>query len=151
MSLTVKTETVDGVEEVLYQAPEENCGCDCFSFTSCEADKEVVVTETIDDCIRLLTVNVKIDNVCPDKKLAVGVTLRDCKTKECITQKGIIIETGNCSECSSIERDVTFVLVGSLCGDQTEMFADVVSNYMCSSQSIEVVPAVEDIETADLV
>ena len=88
---------------------------------------------------RLLTVRIRINNVCPDKKVAVACVLYD-ECHRIVAFKGFITmvcesRESSKSSCGTIERKIVFVIPdGDEC-DPIKLKARTISNYIYPCES----------------
>lgn len=82
---------------------------------------------------KLLTVKVKVDDICPNKKIAVAVIIYD-QCNRILAFKGfttMVRRKNECDEeCGSIERKVVFVLPDKDEFDPCELNVVTLSNYI---------------------
>ncbi len=102
-----------------------------FLVKSCEELKEVCVDSILDDTVKLVKIKAKISKLCPDRKVAVAVQLVDTCTKEIISQKGRVIETGCAPKCTNtVYENFIFALPGCLCDESNVIKVNIVANYI---------------------
>ncbi len=102
-----------------------------FLVKSCEELKEVCVDSIIDDTVKLVKIKAKVSKLCPDRKVAIAVQLVDTCTKEIISQKGRVIETGCAPKCTNtIYENFVFALPGCLCDESNLIKVNIVANYI---------------------
>lgn len=137
---------------------EEKCSkhCEFDEYDKCDKDKKENKCyskdkDTVDPCelcktikadpidiekhgARLLTVKLKVNNVCFDKKIAIACIIYD-KCKKIMAFKGFITmickeyECGK-NECGTIERKVVFVIPDHDICDPLELDVRVIANYV---------------------
>ena len=78
---------------------------------------------------RLLTVRIKVNNVCLGKKVAVAAIIYD-KCHRILAFKGFITMACGNDECGSIERKILFVIPEDDESDPLELEARTVANYI---------------------
>lgn len=109
-----------------------------FSMKACEELKEVCVDSPLMDTVKLVKIKAKVSKLCPNRKVAVAVQLVDCATKEIISQKGRIVETGCAPKCSNtIYENFIFALPGCLCDESSSVKVNIVANYILDYKYIE--------------
>ncbi len=102
-----------------------------FHVKSCEELKEVCVDSVLDDTVKLIKIKAKLSKLCPDRKVAIAVQLVDTCTKEIISQKGRVVETGCAPKCTNtIYENFIFALPGCLCDESNVMKVNIVANYI---------------------
>lgn len=78
---------------------------------------------------RLLTVRIKVNNVCLGKKVAVAAIIYD-KCHRILAFKGFITMACGNDECGSIERKILFVIPEDDESDPLELDVRTVANYI---------------------
>ncbi|HEX9026571.1 MAG TPA: hypothetical protein VF839_08960 [Clostridium sp.] len=77
----------------------------------------------------LVTVRIKVNNVCMDKKVAVAAIIYD-KCHRILAFKGFITMACGDSECGTIERKILFVIPEDDVCDPDELEVRTVANYI---------------------
>ncbi len=102
-----------------------------FQVKSCEELKEVCIDSALDDTVKLIKIKAKLSKLCPDRKVAIAVQLVDTCTKEIISQKGRVVETGCAPKCTNtIYENFIFALPGCLCDESNVLKVNIVANYI---------------------
>ncbi len=102
-----------------------------FQLKACEELKEVCVDSILEDTVKLVKIKAKLSRLCPDRKVAIAIQLVDTCTKEIISQKGRIVETGCAPKCTNtIYENFIFALPGSLCDETNVIKVNIVANYI---------------------
>ncbi len=102
-----------------------------FQVKACEELKEVCVDSILEDTVKLVKIKAKLSKLCPDRKVAIAVQLVDTCTKEIISQKGRIVETGCAPKCTNtIYENFIFALPGCLCDESNVIKVNIVANYI---------------------
>jgi|GEM_PF-1395887 len=82
--------------------------------------------------LRLLTVRIKVRNVCFDKKVAVAAIIYD-NCHRIVAFRGfitIVCRENGCGECGTIERKLVFVLPDDITCDPLELEVRTAANYI---------------------
>ncbi|MBU3188283.1 hypothetical protein K9O30_02720 [Clostridium bowmanii] len=82
--------------------------------------------------LRLLTVRIKVRNVCFDKKVAVACIIYD-RCHRIVAFRGfitIICRENGCGECGNIERKLVFVLPDNITCDPSNLEVRTAANYI---------------------
>ena len=101
----------------------EKCSCDLCNFINANP------IEIEKHGARLVTVRVKVNNVCMDKKVAVAAIIYD-KCHRILAFKGFITMACGNGECGTIERKVLFVIPEDDICDPSELDVCTVANYI---------------------
>ncbi len=102
-----------------------------FQVKACEELKEVCVDTILEDTVKLVKIKAKVSKLCPDRKVAIAVQLVDTCTKQIISQKGRIVETGCAPKCTNtIYENFIFALPGCLCDESNVIKVNIVANYI---------------------
>ncbi len=118
-------------EKDLHFKPDENSSKNKFHVKSCEELKEVCVDSILDDTVKLVKIKAKVSKLCPDRKVAIAIQLVDTCTKEIISQKGRVVETGCAPKCTNtIYENFVFALPGCLCDESNIIKVNIVANYI---------------------
>ncbi|MBU3160757.1 hypothetical protein KPL37_13495 [Clostridium frigoris] len=106
----------------------------CVKCNKCSCDLcSVINADPVDiekNGLRLLTVRIKVRNVCFDKKVAVAVIIYD-NCHRILAFRGfitIVCKDNECGECGTIERKLVFVLPDDI--DLEELDVRVAANYI---------------------
>lgn len=114
-----------------YEAYGKQLGKNEFQMKSCEELKEVCVDAVLEDTVKLVKIKAKVSKLCPNRKVAVAVQLVDIRTKEIISQKGRVVETGCAPKCTNtIYENFIFALPGCLCSESSAVKVNIVANYI---------------------
>jgi hypothetical protein len=106
----------------------EKCSCDLCNFINGDP------VEIEKHGARLLTVRVKVNNVCMDKKVAVAAIIYD-KCHRILAFKGFITMACGDGECGTIERKVLFVIPEDDECNPSELDVCTVANYIYPCES----------------
>lgn len=77
----------------------------------------------------LVTVRIKVNNVCIGKKVAVAAIIYD-KCHRILAFKGFVTMASGCTECGSIERKIIFAIPEDEVCDPDELDVRTVANYI---------------------
>jgi hypothetical protein len=103
-------------------------------FESCQAAKEVEKTITLEEQIRILKARFKIEDLCPNSNVAVGVLLFDESGKVIGVKGGEFFvpsdnDYGDCSDCTSLCVNFTFVIPEKNICDVRKLKIKVITHY----------------------
>lgn len=102
-----------------------------FQVKACEELKEVCVDTILDDTVKLVKIKAKVSKLCPNRKVAIAVQLVDTKTKEIVSQKGRVVETGCSPKCTNtVYENFIFALPGCLCDESSCIKVNIIANYI---------------------
>lgn len=109
-------------------AKRNRCSCELCNFINADS-VEIERHGAI-----LVTVRVKVNNVCMDKKVAVAAIIYD-KCHRILAFKGFITMACGDSECGTIERKILFVIPEDDVCDPSELEVRTVANYIYPCES----------------
>lgn len=120
---------------------DENCNCNKCSKSSCDLCETIIAdpTDALEHGARLLTVKIKVCNVCFDKKVAVAVIIYD-KCDKILAFRGFTKKLRRPTECDDsacgiIVRKLVFILPAGDEFDPSQLTIVTKANYIypCSS------------------
>ncbi|MBU3182640.1 hypothetical protein [Clostridium psychrophilum] len=108
----------------------------CVKCNKCSCDLcSVINADPVDmekHGARLLTVRIKVRNVCFDKKVAVACIIYD-NCHRILAFRGfitVVCRENGCGECGTIERKLVFVLPDDAASDPLELDVRTAANYI---------------------